>query len=363
MIDYLSNLVARQLGKVESVHPRLASRFEPPAAARLPGERRSLGDAEAPDALEPSNEFGFETLELIEPVLDVSPRPLSSPRRTTISASTERDDLQPTLPESSTRNSDTPSRASAVVEQPSAETRTVVEPINVQTVGHAPAENLPPPERIPETARPLSTAQQPPTPATPASNSDKVLDAPLPARSERQDDLQDGQDDSLMPIQAAPRIVSEQNVLPPLRRRRDGVRASPAIEPREDEQSAPPTMPTLPPAVHSRHADSPLQSSDATPPLRVNPVETPVTRPARTPEPVANVIAQPSVTRSMEAKVSTEAAMSEAAEAAPVINITIGRVEVRATHAPAAPRQQSRSAVPPMSLDDYLRRRAGGGSR
>lgn len=349
MMDYLGNLVARQLGKVESVHPRLASRFEPLAPVRSPGEQKSLGGAETPDALETGDEFGPETLELIEPVLDAPPRPHRSPRRTVMPALTERDDLAPTLAESATGNADTPSRVNVVVEQPSAETRTVIEPVHVQTVIHAPVENLSLPGQIPETTRPLSAARQPPAPAPPTSNSDKVLDAPVHVRSEQKNELQDGQNDSLSPGQFAPRVVSEQKVLPPIQHTR------------EDEQSAPPTI-APPPAVRSRHVDSSLQSSEATPPLRANPAETPVTRPARAPEPAANVIAQPRITRSMEAKVSAEVAMSEAVEAAPVINVTIGRVEVRAAQAPAAPRQQSRSA-PPMSLDDYLRRRAGGGSR
>lgn len=361
MIDYLSNLVARQLGKIETVHPRLASRFEPPTAVRPPDEQMSLGGAEAPGAPETGDEFGLETLELTETMLDVPLRPLSSPRRTTMSASTEQDDLPPTLPESSTRTQDMPSRANVVIEQPSAETRTVVEPVNAQTVSLSPAENLSPPGQILETARPLSTAQPPLALTPPTSNSDKVLDAPLHPPSEREGELQAGQADSLMPIQAAPRIVSEQNVLPPPRRRRDGGRVSPAVGPSEGEQSVPPPMPR-PLAVRSRHADTLLQSSDTMTPLRVNPVETPVARPARAPEPAANVIAQPRVTRSMEAKASAEAASNEAVEAAPVINVTIGRVEVRATHAPVTPRQQSGSD-PLMSLDDYLRRRAGGGSR
>ncbi len=356
MSDYLSNLVARQLGKIETVHPRLASHFEPPTAVRPPGEQRSLGDGEAPEATETGDEFGLETLELIEPVLDVPPRPLSSPRRTTMSALTEQDDLPSALPEGSTHNQDIPSRANVVIEQPSAETRTVVEPVNVQIVSLSPAENLSQSGQSPDTARPLSTAQPPLALTPPTSNSDKVLDAPLPPPSEREGELQaglDGQGHNRMPVQAAPRIVSEQNVLPPPRRRRDGGRVSLDVEPREGDLSLPPLMPPSP-DVLSRHADSQPQSSDATPSLPAHP--------ARSHEPEANVIAQPRVTRSMEAKVSAEAAMSEAVEAAPVINVTIGRVEVRATHAPAPPRQQSGSAST-MSLDDYLRRRAGGGGR
>lgn len=361
MIDYLSNLVARQLGEIETVHPRIASRFESQTAVRPPGEQMSLGGTEAPVADAPGDEFGLETLELIEPVSDVPPRPLSSPRRTTTSALTEPADPAPTPPESPTHNLDKPVRASSVVEQLPAESRTAVEPVNVQAVSHAPAENLSPPVQTPETTRPLSTARQPPAPAPTASKSDKVLDAPTPARSERASERRDGQDDGLMPMRAAPRIVLERNVLPPPPRRHDVGRASPAVEPSEGEQSVPPPMPR-PPAVRSRHADSLPQSGGATTPLRLNPVETPAARPAHSPEPAANVIAQPRVTRSMEARVSAEAASDEAVEAAPVINVTIGRVEVRATHAPAAPRRQDVSA-PPMSLDDYLRRRAGGGSR
>lgn len=56
------------------------------------------------------------------------------------------------------------------------------------------------------------------------------------------------------------------------------------------------------------------------------------------------------------------AAVAEAAEApapAPVIEVSIGRIEVRATQAPAsaAPVRHASSAL---SLDDYLRRRGGG---
>jgi hypothetical protein len=353
MIDYLSNLVARQLGKIETVQPRLAARFEPPTAVGAPGDQLSFEDAEAPDEAETGDKFGLETLELTGPVSDVPPRPLSSPRRTTMSALTEQDDLPPTLPESSTRNQDMPLRANPVVERPFAETRTVVEPVKVQAVTLSPAETLSLPGQILETAWPLSTAQPPPALTPPTSNSEKVLDAPLHPPLEREGELQAGQPDSLMPLQSAPRIVSERNVLPPPRRRRGGGPVSPAVEPREGNLRTPPPMPPSP-AILSRHADTPPQSSDAPPSLRA--------RPAVTPESAANVIAQPLVTRSMEAKVSAEAASNEAVEAAPVINITIGRVEVRAAHAPAAPRQQS-GAAPRLSLDDYLRRRAGGGGR
>jgi hypothetical protein len=47
---------------------------------------------------------------------------------------------------------------------------------------------------------------------------------------------------------------------------------------------------------------------------------------------------------------------------APTINVTIGRIEVRAEPAPAAPASKPRS-TPAMNLDEYLRRRATGDNR
>jgi hypothetical protein len=45
----------------------------------------------------------------------------------------------------------------------------------------------------------------------------------------------------------------------------------------------------------------------------------------------------------------------------PTIQVTIGRIEVRAT-SPATPPSKPRAASPAMSLDEYLRRRKGGGA-
>jgi hypothetical protein len=57
------------------------------------------------------------------------------------------------------------------------------------------------------------------------------------------------------------------------------------------------------------------------------------------------------------------AGQAEAPALPPTINVTIGRIEVRATAPPsAAPRQQKRTA-PTMSLEEYLRRRDRGGAK
>jgi hypothetical protein len=52
---------------------------------------------------------------------------------------------------------------------------------------------------------------------------------------------------------------------------------------------------------------------------------------------------------------------SPASEPPPVINVTIGRIEVRAAVASNAPRRPEPSVKPLLSLDEYLRRRARGG--
>jgi hypothetical protein len=49
-----------------------------------------------------------------------------------------------------------------------------------------------------------------------------------------------------------------------------------------------------------------------------------------------------------------------ASKSAPIIRVTIGRVEVRAVHPPAANPKPAKPATPKLSLDDYLRKRARG---
>jgi hypothetical protein len=46
--------------------------------------------------------------------------------------------------------------------------------------------------------------------------------------------------------------------------------------------------------------------------------------------------------------------------ATPIIRVTIGRVEVRAIHPPAAAPKQAKPTRPKLSLDDYLRKRTRG---
>lgn len=49
--------------------------------------------------------------------------------------------------------------------------------------------------------------------------------------------------------------------------------------------------------------------------------------------------------------------------AEPVIQVTIGRIEVRATPAPRAPARERPAARPAVDLEEYLRQRAKGEGR
>jgi hypothetical protein len=73
------------------------------------------------------------------------------------------------------------------------------------------------------------------------------------------------------------------------------------------------------------------------------------------------VLARPHVAPSQQWRARAET--EDAPQPTPVVNVSIGRVEVRATHATASETRRPREAAPLMSLEDYLGRRAGGGGR
>jgi hypothetical protein len=80
------------------------------------------------------------------------------------------------------------------------------------------------------------------------------------------------------------------------------------------------------------------------------------------PEPSAALTIAPRISRHVPQRAAAREAAQTSSQAAPTINVTIGRVEVRATQAqPAVAGRQSTTAAN-MSLEEYLRRRAGGGA-
>jgi len=88
----------------------------------------------------------------------------------------------------------------------------------------------------------------------------------------------------------------------------------------------------------------------------------PVVVSAQTPTQAAAMTGRVAVDAASRSVAPGEAGRSSAGPSPPIIQVTIGRIEVRAT-APAAPSvpQRRRRPVPAaMSLDDYLERNAGG---
>ena len=74
-----------------------------------------------------------------------------------------------------------------------------------------------------------------------------------------------------------------------------------------------------------------------------------------------SVIVQPQIKRYVKPILPTPAKSVEKPEPAPTIQVTIGRIEVRAT--PPSPPSRKQTSVPSiMSLEEYLRRRQGGGA-
>lgn len=121
----------------------------------------------------------------------------------------------------------------------------------------------------------------------------------------------------------------------------------PAEPPRREQE----VRPALTQDVRS--ATEPSRPSPPAPPSPVTPLPAP-----------APVLARPAVT-ALAPRREPPAQRLEASEPAPVIRVTIGRIEVRAmppaaaSSAPAAPAETRRGSGP--SLEDYLQRRSGAG--
>ena len=356
MTDYLSNLVARQLGQAESVHPRLASRFEPPTAASLPPLMQSDGALieEDPSALQTEQQFELELQELLETSNEASTGKLRLPQRVTATALTEPVDIPPSGPKPSSLDAETRERPNAESKETSTDGPAAVVPVHV----------------LPS----LMQGDEPAAPPAQTDSSDKTSYKPAQEATEQESEHQSDQGMRPLLVRTLPRNFSDQPVNHPSAIHPVSAEARPsstAHEERRGERSKPSVMPSsqgAPLLIDEQARDQSVQAS-ASPshsPNRTlmapqpNPGAVTPREGLRPLQSRANVIAEPRVAQSTESKVSAEPAPDRTAETAPVINITIGRVEVRASKAPA-PSQRSNSSSPHMKLDDYLRRRAGGG--
>jgi hypothetical protein len=77
----------------------------------------------------------------------------------------------------------------------------------------------------------------------------------------------------------------------------------------------------------------------------------------------AGVFIRPQVTRKRDADAPAAVTAAASQEAAPIINVTIGRIEVRATSSTESRPRPQRQQTSSTSLDEYLRQRAQGVKR
>ncbi|MFD9894247.1 hypothetical protein ACFWY9_33275 [Amycolatopsis sp. NPDC059027] len=160
-----------------------------------------------------------------------------------------------------------------------------------------------------------------------------------------------------LPITSRESTVDEHLVVPPGRVPEAPVVAGTRTVPRE--------MPI--PLRHSGTRPVPVTTREM-----AEPVSYPVVAPDRTVEPrpdeppdVARNAERPTVPARRSRKAAPVARQAEPA-AEPVVHISIGRVEVKATAEPgknAAPQRKETPKQPVLGLAEYLRERAGGGSR
>lgn len=96
------------------------------------------------------------------------------------------------------------------------------------------------------------------------------------------------------------------------------------------------------------------------PPDQDVPSAQPVFVRARAPAEATRLTEQPRVIRPLEQQ-PRQSELRRPAGQQPAIQVTIGRIDVRAENPPSPPPIKERSNLRPMSLDEYLRRRTGGG--
>lgn len=397
MNDYLSNLVARQLGLAETVRPRLAGRFEPPVAALLPEASNFAADATGASRTEPT-EVTLEAQWQADPThggqvsgsparnvtphsppatLDMPPATLDMPPVTL--------DMPPAALVAPTQVILTPPREEpAPVAGRLRDTALFSEPIDA--AGQAEPLHARTSARTlrPEVSTPHVRGGGLSERATFPSPDDNVNERQIPAPA----------DESNAPardVRIAPVVVRQGrlvNVVPAvpdepahasttprdsggthLEKAESNTPASPTRHAKLSLTTVRPRSDPRAPSTPESHAQPPAGEyippvrDDATPSGNTPSHERQATIEAiAVPEPSAALTIAPRISRHVPQRAAAREAAQTSSQAAPTINVTIGRVEVRATQAqPAVAGRQSTTAAN-MSLEEYLRRRAGGGA-
>ena len=363
MSDFLKSLVARQLGETASVRPRLAGRYEPPPDAFAPEARPRASEFEEPDA---------DSLELFP---EVETRPAPARDDATPSAFNEDARVRPReADEASTRVVFVREERGESQPASSSEQRSARTSERTHEAASSPdAAN----SRLQSRAREEGDAPVRPKSVVPSLGEESArasVESMRDARPRAESGVDEREPERPSPPTRGPSSSTTRA------RTRDERRAPTQLEPREPSRreaeaarsSSSNVRPAQSPTSTQREVRDVRRASDADSSLvrtesartrestrsRDEASESDARRRAQPFGQESGALEPPPVRRAARLRTARDASRMQS-ESAPTINVTIGRVEVRATHAPQAPPRRTENAAPRMSLDEYLRRRNG----
>lgn len=357
MSDFLKSLAARQFGEAPAVRPRLSGRFEPPPDAFAHEAARRAAGFEEPetDALELS----------LEVETHAAPARDDAPHRDT------HDDSPPTPPRRETderhartreplRETDETRARVVSVREPREDSQPALRQERNSSRDSEHAHDAPPPSNVTDSRTQTRVRDESDTHVRPRS----VVPVPVKDDGLIRPDSQTGVSAPFMTRARSREERFEPSELEP--------REPPAREAFEEQRPSNVVRPAQPTSHARREADAAPRTHDEEPSLLRNESartrerdgrreDADESRAARQSQRVreSSATIEPRHVPRRERQASAREAKRERAEVAPTINVTIGRVEVRATQAPAPSQRRAETAAPRMSLDDYLRRRNG----
>lgn len=341
MSDFLKSLVARQLGEAPSVRPRLAGRFEPPPDAFAHEAARRAGESE---------ERGTDALELF---LEVETH--ARPARDATTRQGRREGTRELEP----RHEDVETNTRVVfVREPREESKPFLRQERSTTHDSERTHSESSPSHVADSRpqpreRDEGDAHVRPRSIVPASDDESLLIRPNSQTDDRTPFVtrartRDERDETSSP---EPRETSAKEV--------DEVkRPSNVVRPIQPPPPAAREAAATPRTQNEELSSLRSESARGRDRRREDADDSRAARQARHSRESSNTIEPRHVPRRERQAVAREA-QRERAEVPPTINVTIGRVEVRATQTPQPAQRRAEAAAPRMSLDDYLRRRNG----
>jgi hypothetical protein len=376
--DFLSSLAARSLGLAEVVRPRVASLFEPRGVAAASHARSLRGFFEDEDGVP-----GARSTVAVETTRSREPAPAFPPRHDE-RGDEKVDSIEPVASERTERatEEERAARTLALTVAPAmrahAPTRLpptfVPRPSDGDAIRRTPESTLETyPAQLPDGTRRTehSSARAESESHRPANEYEGASrDLERAAGSRRPAVEHDGARHAAIAVEASARQTRELLSVPPAlvarssqtdatgRSGQDALAPHRARVPCESDAGAvAPSIGKLEsvrPEIEDRRGALELRSSELSGGERVT-----------APDPVtaisARVVAQPRV--GLYAEPAAPRRPRPAIQPEPTIQVTIGRVEVRATQSAAPARPRERHTPSAMSLEEYLRRRAEGNAR